>query len=71
MKNIDLHREHVDHQGDNDLSNCIPACMSCNASKGQYNIYEWYNEENDNFSSERLDKIHKWLSEDYITYIEK
>jgi hypothetical protein len=71
MKNIDLHREHVDHQGANDLSNCIPACMSCNASKGQYNIYEWYNEENDNFFSERLDKIHRWISEDYNNYIDK
>jgi len=30
-----LHREHVDHEGLNDLSNCVPACRSCNASKHQ------------------------------------
>jgi hypothetical protein len=68
LKNIDLHKEHVNHDGENDLSNCIPACQSCNSSKGQYNIYEWYSEDNDKFSKERLGKIHKWLSEDFLTY---
>ncbi|RKJ52289.1 HNH endonuclease, partial [Butyricicoccus sp. 1XD8-22] len=69
-RKIDLHKEHVVHDGDNDLSNCIPACQSCNSSKSTYTIDEWYNEDNENFSKERLHKIHKWLKEDYKLYIQ-
>jgi len=28
-----LHKEHVDHEGENNLSNCIPACKGCNTYK--------------------------------------
>lgn len=68
-KNIDLHREHVIHDGSNDLSNCVPACQSCNSSKSTYRLEEWYCEGNESFEQERLDKINKWLSEDYKIYI--
>jgi hypothetical protein len=64
-----LHKEHVDHNGSNDLSNCVPACKSCNSAKRQYELTEWYNESNEHFTPERLEKINKWLNDDYIGYI--
>lgn len=64
-----LHMEHVDHKGKNDLSNCIPSCKSCNSSKGEKSLTDWYNEQNQNYTDERLKSISKWLSEDYIKYM--
>src|SRR5690606_38357784 len=32
-KLTDLHKEHVDHEGSNDISNCVPSCKSCNSKK--------------------------------------
>ncbi|WP_299831402.1 HNH endonuclease signature motif containing protein [uncultured Metabacillus sp.] len=64
-----LHKEHVDHEGSNDLNNCVPACRSCNGSKWIFDLEEWYNEENKNFTKERLIKIYKWINEDYKKYI--
>ncbi|MGG3722362.1 HNH endonuclease signature motif containing protein [Bacillus subtilis] len=58
----DFHKEHVDHKGANDISNCIPACKSCNSSKHDFAFEEWYNSSNKNFSSERLLKIKEWLN---------
>ncbi len=66
----DLHKEHVDHNGSNDLSNCVPSCQSCNSSKWEFSLDEWYNEDNPKFEQERLERIHKWLKEDYLRYIE-
>lgn len=58
----DLHKEHVDHNGANDISNCIPSCKSCNSSKHTFTLSEWYNEtSNPNFTNERLEKILKWI----------
>lgn len=65
----DLHKEHVDHDGANDLSNCVPACKLCNSSKYNFVLEDWYNENNLNFTMERLTKIHKWLNIDYLMYI--
>lgn len=65
----DLHKEHVDHNGSNDLSNCIPACQTCNSSKHTSTLEEWYNESNPYFTKERLVKIHRWLESDYKIYI--
>jgi 5-methylcytosine-specific restriction endonuclease McrA len=65
----DLHKEHVIHGGLNDLSNCIPACKICNSHKWMFPLEDWYNENNISFSGERLEKIKKWLSEDYKLYI--
>jgi hypothetical protein len=64
----DFHKEHVDHEGSNDLSNCIPSCKNCNSSKHDIKLENWYTETNQRFSKERLDKIHKWLNEDYKLY---
>lgn len=61
----DLHREHVDPSGSNKIDNCIPSCQPCNSSKNTRIIDDWYNEDNDNFSKERLEKIHRWLNGDY------
>ncbi len=71
MKQFDLHKEHVDHTGANDLSNCIPSCQSCNSSKHDFELKDWYNKNNENFSQERLNKILKWLNDDYKKYIKQ
>ena len=63
LKKIDLHKEHVDDKGNNDLSNCVPACLNCNSSKHTYILEFWYNENHPNFTQARLDKINKWLDE--------
>lgn len=61
----DLHKEHVFQSGTNDLSNCIPACKNCNSQKSNFEFENWFNEENVNFTYERLNKIIKWTEEDY------
>ena len=69
-KQIDLHKDHVDHNGANDLSNCVPSCQSCNSSKYYYELEDWYNKDNKNYTQERLDKIHKWLADDFLRFKE-
>lgn len=71
LKKIDLHKDHVDHNGANDLSNCVPACQSCNSSKWVFTLDEWYNEDNKHFSQKRLDKILQWLNTDYLNYLKR
>jgi len=65
-----LHKEHVHHDGADDLSNCVPACRSCNSQKWEYEFEEWYNEDNLRFSIKRFNIIIAWLNEDYKRYIE-
>lgn len=65
LRKSDLHKEHVDHNGANDISNCIPACRICNSSKWQYKLEDWYNDCNDNYTNKRIEKIYKWINEDY------
>ena len=67
----DFHKEHVIHNGANDLSNCVPSCGSCNSSKRNYFFEDWYNENNLNYTEERYNKIKKWLQEDYLKYIKE
>jgi hypothetical protein len=69
MIHTDFHREHVDDEGANDLSNCVPACKSCNVKKYTFEFNNWYNENNPIYTQERYLKIIKWLSEDYKLYI--
>lgn len=64
----DFHKEHVNHSGSNDLSNCVPACKSCNSSKHDFELEQWYESRTDIFSKERLEKIYKWLDKDYRSY---
>lgn len=65
LRKEDLHKDHADHFGVNDLSNCIPACHSCNLHKWEFELKNWYNENNPNYTEERLDKITKWLEGDW------
>lgn len=69
-KNGNFHKEHVNHLGANDLSNCVPSCKICNSSKRTKELEEWYKSETF-FSQDKLDKIHKWLTEDYKLYIKE
>lgn len=71
LKLFDLHKEHVDDEGSNELSNCVPSCASCNSSKRANNLEEWYNRNNPIFNQDRLIKIYKWINEDYKLHINK
>lgn len=64
-----LHKEHVDHEGSNGLSNCIPSCRKCNSQKWKFTLEEWYNENNQDYSVTRLNKINQWLNNDYMKYL--
>lgn len=66
-----LHKEHVRHDGANDLSNCIPACKKCNSRKWQHGMEAWYNKENIIFDIKRYTQIIQWLKYDYMHYIIK
>jgi hypothetical protein len=66
----DFHRDHVDPEGANDLSNCVPSCRTCNLSKHNSSLEDWYDDNNPNYTNEKIDKIHNWLNEDYKDYIE-
>jgi len=66
---IDFHKEHFINDGLNDLSNCLPSCMTCNNAKKTMDFEEWYTENNKVYSAERLAKLRKWLQEDYKQYI--
>lgn len=64
-----FHKEHVDHYGANDLSNCVPACKGCNSKKWKYEFDEWYNSNNEIYSKQRYNRIIRWLNNDYKKYI--
>lgn len=66
-----LQKEHVDHEGENDITNCVPSCKSCNDRKWKYIFDEWYSKNNPNYTEERYNKIIKWLIEDCFKYIEE
>jgi len=68
LKHTDFHREHVDHNGANNLSNCVPSCKTCNSSKCTDKLEDWYIRQ-DFYNEVRLNKIHKWLNEDYKLYM--
>ena len=58
-----LQREHVipvSRGGSNTKTNIIPSCGSCNYSKGDKTIFEWYCT-SENYSEERNNKILKYL----------
>lgn len=56
-----LHKDHVEHNGANDITNCVPACKKCNSQKWEFELNEWYNSENPLYSKRRYNKIVKWL----------
>lgn len=69
--NQDLCKDHFVNNGNNNLTNCIPACKNCNSKKSTKTIEDWYNPDNPTFSYERMNKILQWLTEDCFLYIEK
>jgi len=71
IRNGDFHREHVDYNGSDDLSNCVPSCKVCNSRKNTYSLEEWFEINDRGFTKERLDKVRRWLDDDYKLYIEK
>ena len=70
QQKIDLHKEHADYNGNDDLSNCIPSCGSCNDKKWKFTLDEWYNKDNPVYIENRYNKIVQWLNYDYKLYIE-
>lgn len=53
------HLEPVSNGGRTIQSNIVPACASCNSSKGAEDFKEWYMKQ-PFFSQERLNRIFKW-----------
>lgn len=66
-----LHKEHVIHEGRNDLKNCVPSCKECNSKKNIFSFNSWYNEDNPKYSRERYLKIYHWIRFDCLKYIQK
>ncbi|WP_226035690.1 HNH endonuclease signature motif containing protein [Aquibacillus saliphilus] len=66
--NQQLHKDHVNHEGNDDLSNCVPSCKGCNSSKNEFEIVFWFKERSTTFTQKRLDKINKWLNDDYLIF---
>jgi hypothetical protein len=62
--NQHLHRDHVIHDGSNDIENCVPACVGCNVSKGDNEFTDWYNEDNPKFRKRKLNKIINWMTKE-------
>jgi len=63
-KNNNLQKEHVipvSKGGGYVKTNIVPACPSCNMSKSNRYMEEWY-EKKDFFNSGRLKKIHRWVN---------
>jgi hypothetical protein len=67
--NEKLHNDHVDEGGYNDLRNDAPACKSCNCSKHEKDMEEWFREQ-EFFSEKKLEKIKWWITEGYKKFIE-
>jgi hypothetical protein len=71
-KNIimNLHKEHVEDEGYNDIRNCVPACTSCNSGKCRKTIDEFMKTGFvKGFTQERYNKIIQWTTEEYKKYI--
>lgn len=59
-----LHKEHVIHEGRDDIKNCVPSCRSCNSKKHIYTLNNWYNSSNPDYTKERYLKICQWVRHD-------
>ncbi|WP_431785924.1 HNH endonuclease [Paenibacillus lactis] len=66
--NKDFSREHVEDEGANDLSNCVPACTSCNSRKWKHDMLNWFNRQK-YFTEEKLEKILLWISADHKKHL--
>lgn len=62
-KLINVQQDHVipvSSGGGYTKKNMLPACKSCNSSKHNHSLEEWYPKQ-PSFTPERLAKIHKWI----------
>lgn len=59
-----LHKEHVIHEGRNDIKNCVTSCKQCNGSKHTKSLNQWFNTDNPNYTRERYLRIYQWLRYD-------
>lgn len=66
---MNLHKDHVDNLGYNDIRNAVPACRSCNSRKHDSDMEKWYREQVD-FSEDRYNFIMWWITEGYKQIIE-
>lgn len=69
MKLGDFHKEHVIHNGENDLSNCVPACKECNCQKWQNLLENWYPKQ-EFYSEDKYKKVISWIANDYKNFID-
>lgn len=60
----DLHKEHVVHDGKNNIKNCVPSCKICNSEKRSSTLNQWYNIENGKYDRVRYLRIYMWLRYD-------
>ena len=68
-----LEQEHIipiDKGGKYVIGNIVPACRSCNASKGAKDFKEWYSK-SDAFNQERLEKITLYSCKTNINHLHK
>lgn len=68
IHNQQLHMDHVDPNGANDLSNNIPACKVCNVKKRDRDVQEFF--EKYGVPKEYQQNIQNWLNGDYLEYID-
>jgi len=66
-----LHKEHIIHDGRNDIKNCVPSCRECNAEKRTYSLNNWYNTKNPKYTYERYKKIYQWLRYEVHKHVER
>lgn len=66
---MNLHKDHIDYEGYNDLRNATPCCQNCNSSKSQDDMEKWFREQKF-FSEEKLQFIYWWVAEGYKEYID-
>jgi len=65
-----FHKEHKDHDGYNDVRNCIPACTNCNSSKRIKTFDEFFESGFiKEFTQDKYNKIVRWTTEEYKKYI--
>lgn len=67
----DLHKEHVVHDGRNDIKNCVPSCRSCNSEKHTYALNQWYNIHNPKYDRVKYLRIYQWLRWEVLKFVEQ
>lgn len=71
MHNQQLHKEHVIHDGRDDIKNCVPSCKPCNGSKHTKTLNEWYSPINPMYCQDRYLRIYQWIRYDAALYFDK